>query len=67
VYGKKGAATELRIAADRTGLLAERQTELESILDTHDTLVSCTIARTLLCLTLGHRSGSRFSSTNSCL
>jgi hypothetical protein len=33
VYGKKGAVTVLRIAAERTALLAERQTQLESILN----------------------------------
>jgi helicase SWR1 len=43
VYGKKGAVTEERIVAERTALLAERQTQLDSVLDTHDTLVSLTI------------------------
>ena len=66
-YGKKGAVTERRIAAERTALLAEKQNELESVLDTHDTLVSCTIGRPLPCLIPGNRSGSRFSSKNSCL
>jgi hypothetical protein len=34
---------EERIVAERTALLAERQTELDDILDTHDTLVRWTI------------------------
>jgi helicase SWR1 len=44
-HGRKGVRIEERIVAERTALLAERQTELESILDTHDTLVRWTIDR----------------------
>lgn len=40
--GKKreALAIEQRLAAERTALLAEKQTELEGVLDSHDTLVS---------------------------
>ena len=39
----RSAVTKERIAAERNALLADRQTQLESILDTHDTLVSWTV------------------------
>jgi helicase SWR1 len=52
VHGRKGLLTEERIAAERTALLAERQVELESVLDTHDTLVSVRIFESVLYLTL---------------
>jgi helicase SWR1 len=51
VHGRKGLLTEERIAAERTALLAERQVELESVLDTHDTLVSVRIFESVLYLT----------------
>jgi hypothetical protein len=35
-----GVVTEERLASERSALLAERQSELEGVLDTHDTLVS---------------------------
>jgi hypothetical protein len=40
---RKGVRIEECIVAERTALLAERQTELDDILDTHDTLVRWTI------------------------
>jgi helicase SWR1 len=40
IHRRRGVVTEERIATERTALLAERQTELEGVLDTHDTLVS---------------------------
>jgi hypothetical protein len=43
VNGRKTLAIEELIATERTALLAERQTEVESVLDTHDTLVSVQI------------------------
>jgi helicase SWR1 len=51
VHGRKGLLTEERIAAERTALLAERQAELERVLDTHDTLVSVSIFKGVLYLT----------------
>jgi hypothetical protein len=37
---KRGVLSEKRIAAERTALLTEKQSMLEGVLDTHDTLVS---------------------------
>lgn len=47
VSGRRGAqagmVTEEQIATERAALLAERQSQLEGIMDTHDTLVSGSI------------------------
>jgi hypothetical protein len=43
-HGRRGVLTEERMVAERAALLAERQTELEGVLDRHDTLVSRSIA-----------------------
>lgn len=42
VNGRKRAVvvTEERVAAERTALVAEKQGEIETVLDRHDTLVS---------------------------
>lgn len=46
-HGRRGVLTEERMAAERAALLAERQTELEGVLDRHDTLVSRSMAESL--------------------
>lgn len=38
--GRDEMSAEERIAAERIALLAEKQTEIEGVLDRHDTLVS---------------------------
>lgn len=38
--GYAGLVTEERLATERAALVAERQSQLDGIMDTHDTLVS---------------------------
>lgn len=47
--GRAGVVTEERLAAERAALLTERQSQLDSIMDTHDTLVSGSMVLSVFC------------------